>query len=219
MSDFTFGKVKMVVDKARAGSAPESSRTFKIYKNCLWLLARLAKLLKTLWKKKELQLWTLAEGCFVPKELNSSCLDQFREISLLDVEGKIFCSVIAKRLSTSLLANEYVDTSVQKGGVPGFLGCLEHTSVMSQVIKEAKTNNSTLSVVWLNLAKAFKISGTLLCTIRGSRTCDRAFKLPEDEVLNRGFHHQVAETSEGYHGRLHNICGSIFSCNYPPRSQ
>lgn len=89
-------------------------------------------------------------------------LDQFREISLLDVEGKIFCSVIAKRLTTSLLANEYVNTSVQKGGVPGFLGCLKHTSVMSQVIKEAKTNTSTLSVVWLDLAKAFKISGTLL---------------------------------------------------------
>lgn len=127
-------------------------------------------------------------------KLNSSSLDQFQEISLLDVEGRIFYSVIAKRLTIYLLANKYVDTSVQKRGVPGCLGCLKHTSIMSQVIKKAKTNNSTLSVVWPNLAKVFKISGTLLCTTIGSRSRYGAFELHEDEIVDRGFHHQVAET-------------------------
>lgn len=66
------------------------------------------KLLRTLWKKKqEPWLWTLAEGCFVPKELNSCELDQSRAISLLDVEGKIFWSITAKRLTSYLLTNLY----------------------------------------------------------------------------------------------------------------
>lgn len=157
MTDFTLDEVRTVVEKARAGSAPgPSGTTYKIYKNCPSLLKRLAKLIRTLWKKKqEPWLWTLAEGCFVPKELNSTGLDQFREISLLDVEGKIFWAIIAKRLTSYLIANKYVDTSVQKGGVPGFSGCLEHTSAISQIIKEAKSNNSTLSVVWLDLTKAY----------------------------------------------------------------
>lgn len=103
----------------------------------------------------EPRLWTLAEGCFVPKELNSMELDQFWEISVLDVEGKIFWSIIAKRLTTYRLTNEFIDPSVQKGGVPGYSGCLEHTAVISQLIKEAKSNNNTLSVVWMDLAKAY----------------------------------------------------------------
>ncbi len=157
MADFTMDEVRAVVTKARAGSAPgPSGTTYKIYKCCPLLLKRLSKLLRTLWKKKlEPGLWTLAEGCFVPKELNSTRLDQFREISLLDVEGKIFWSIIAKRLTTYLLANEFIDPSVQKGGVPGYSGCLEHTAVISQLINEAKSNNNTLSVVWLDLAKAY----------------------------------------------------------------
>ncbi len=60
-----------------------------------------------------------------------------------------------KRLTTYLLANEFIDPSVQKGGVPGYSGCLEHTAVISQLINEAKSNNNTLSVVWLDLAKAY----------------------------------------------------------------
>lgn len=34
-----------------------------------------------------------------------------------------------------LIANKYIVTSVQKGGVPGYSGCLEHTSAISQIHK------------------------------------------------------------------------------------
>ena len=51
--------------------------------------------------------------------------------------------------------NEFIDTSAQKGGIPGFSGCLEHTSAISHIIKEIKKNKETLSVVWLDLAKAY----------------------------------------------------------------
>ena len=115
-ADFTMDEVRAVVTKARAASAPgPSGTTYMIYKCCPLLLKRLSKLLRTLWKKKlEPGLWTLAEGCFVPKELNSTTLDQFGEISLLDVEGKIFWSIIPKRLTTYLLTNEFISPSVQK---------------------------------------------------------------------------------------------------------
>ena len=89
MADFTMDEVRAVVTKALEASAPgPSGTTYMIYKCCPLLLKKLSKLLQTLWKKKlEPRLWTLAEGCFVPKELNSTRLDQFREISLLDVGG------------------------------------------------------------------------------------------------------------------------------------
>ena len=72
----------------------------------------------------------------------------------MNVEGKIFFAVLARRLTTYLVANGYIDTSVQKGGIPGFSGCVEHTST-SQLIREAKVNKGDLTVVWLDLANAY----------------------------------------------------------------
>lgn len=73
----------------------------------------------------------------------------------MDVQGKIFWSIIAKRQTTYLLTNLFINPSVQKGGVPGYSGCLEHTAVISQLNKEAKRNNDTISFIWLDLAKTY----------------------------------------------------------------
>lgn len=54
-------------------------------------------------------------------------------ISLLNLEGKIFF------------------TSVQKGGISGVPGCLEHTEVVTQLIREACKNKGDLTVLWLDL--------------------------------------------------------------------
>ena len=47
------------------------------------------------------------------KEAMSTTIEQFRTISLLHVEGKIFFSILSHRLSDYLLENEYTDPSVQ----------------------------------------------------------------------------------------------------------
>ena len=48
-----------------------------------------------------------------------------------------------------------IDTSVQKGGVPGISGCVEHIAVVTQLIKEAKEGKKDLVVLWLDLANAY----------------------------------------------------------------
>ncbi|XP_053395771.1 uncharacterized protein LOC128555950 [Mercenaria mercenaria] len=153
----TFQEVKDVVRKARAGSAPgPNGIPYKVYKMCPYLLRRLWSLLRVIWRKGKIpDCWQHAEGIFIPKEKNSTHINQFRTISLLNVEGKIFFAVLSRRLTSYLTANKYIDMSVQKGGVPGFSGCVEHTSAISQLIREAKVNNSDLTVVWLDLANAY----------------------------------------------------------------
>ena len=91
--------------------------------------------------------WQTTEGCLVPKEKDSTGINQFRTISLLSVEGNIFFSILAKRLTTYMLANKYVDTSVQKGGIPGFSGCIEHTSALIQLLHEARIDQKGLTVI------------------------------------------------------------------------
>lgn len=55
----------------------------------------------------------------IPKEEDSQKIDQFRMISLLSVEGKIFFRVVARWLSDFLSRNNCIDTLVQKWGIAG----------------------------------------------------------------------------------------------------
>lgn len=96
-----------------------------------------------------------SEGVWIPKEEVSKTINQFRIISLLSVEGKIFFSIAAKWLSDFLASNNYIDKVVQKGGVSGVPGCLEHTGVVTKLIREARENKGGLTVLWLDLANAY----------------------------------------------------------------
>ena len=64
-------------------------------------------------------------------------------------------SVLAKRMSGCMVENSYIDTSIQKTGIPGVSGCIEYTSVISQLIKEAKKGKKNFAAVWLDLANAY----------------------------------------------------------------
>ena len=152
-----FKEVEQFIRKARSKSAPGQDRVpYKVYKQCPRLLNKLFLLLHRAWKEKVLpKRWTTAEGVYIPKEQDSRTLDQFRPISLLNVDGKVFFGVIAKRTMHFLLANGFVDKSVQKAGIPGVPGCVEHASMIWDQIQFAKSNKTDLSVVWLDLANAF----------------------------------------------------------------
>ncbi|XP_052260987.1 uncharacterized protein LOC127865138 [Dreissena polymorpha] len=152
----TLGEGKEAVKKARAASAPgPNAIPYKVYKMCPLLLKRLMRLLKVVWRKGDVpEAWKEAEGIFTPKERNSKTVNQFRTISLLNVEGKIFFAILARRLKSFLTGKAYINTSSQKGGVPGFSGCIEHTSAITHLISEAKKGRKDLTVVWLDFANA-----------------------------------------------------------------
>ena len=112
--------------------------------------------MKGLWKKNVVsKAWRKAEGIFIPKEEGAKEVGKFRTISLLNVEGKLFFGMKADRLTQYVLANRYIDESVQKGGIPGVSGCLEHTSLLSQLIREAREERKNLVVTWLDIANAY----------------------------------------------------------------
>ncbi|XP_052238470.1 uncharacterized protein LOC127849759 [Dreissena polymorpha] len=153
----TLQEVRYVVNKARACSAPgPSSIPYKVYKKFPKLLRRRWLLLRAVWKKGSVpECWQAAEVYFAPKKKHLKNVKQFRNISLLSVEGKIFFSILARRLSIYMTTNTYIDTSVQKVGIPGFSGCVEHTSALTQLLYEARINKMNLTIVWLDLANAY----------------------------------------------------------------
>ena len=145
------------VRKSRAKSAPGGDGvSYKVYKYCDRLRHKLFLLLKELWHKEGLvDEWCHAEGIYLPKEESSEAIGDFRPISILNVDGKIYMGMIAKRTVDYLQRNGYINESVQKAGIPGIPGCIEHAYSIWDIIKEAKENKGDLNVVWLDLANAY----------------------------------------------------------------
>ena len=153
----TWTEMQEVVRATRSASAPGPSGVLYIVcKRCKGVLQILWKILRVIWRRgKIVEQWRFAKGVWIPKEEGSKLLDQFRLISLLNTESKIFFSLLSRRLSDFFLGNGYIDTSVQKGGVAGMPGCLEHTGVLTQLLREAKENKGDLIALWLDLANAY----------------------------------------------------------------
>ena len=150
-------ELRRIVNKSRNKSTPgPNGIPFLVYKKCPEVLKWLHTNLKLAWKNGHISnQWMIADGVYIPKEKNSKDINQFRPISLLNVEGKIFFAVLASKLTNYLLTNKYIDPSVQKGGVPGIAGCLEHGNMIWEAIQKAKTNKKDLDVIWLDLANAY----------------------------------------------------------------
>lgn len=63
------------------------------------VLRILNQLLHPAWRQKCIcKKWRKANGSYIPKELNSTAITQFRPIFLLNFQGKILFSVIASRV-------------------------------------------------------------------------------------------------------------------------
>ena len=76
---------------------------------------------------------------------------------MLSTKSKIVFSILSRQLSKFLRKNNYlyVDTSVQRGGIPGFPGCLKYTGVVTQILREARKVRGDPVALWLDLANAY----------------------------------------------------------------
>lgn len=54
-----------------------------------------------------------------------------------------------------MIANKYINRVVQKGGMPGIPGCVEHDSMIWEAIQKTKEEKGNLQVIWLELANTY----------------------------------------------------------------
>ena len=87
-------------------------------KRCPNVLKRLHKIIRGAWSNLKIsEQWKSADGVYIPKEQNSTEINQFRPISLLKVERKIFFLAIVFHKTKYLTENGYIDPSVRKGKI------------------------------------------------------------------------------------------------------
>lgn len=82
-------------------------------------------------------------------------VSEFRPIALASTAGKIFLTVVADRLQRFMVRNSYIERVAQKGFLAGVPGCVEHTFVLYEALKEAKEHTRQIVVSWLDLANAY----------------------------------------------------------------
>ena len=102
--------------------------------------------------------WRSAKEIYIPKVKppTEHNISDFRPIALLNVEGKLFFSLVSRRLETHLISsNKFINKSVQKGCMEKVPGCWEHISMAWAALKEAKSKNLSLAKIWLDIANAY----------------------------------------------------------------
>ena len=94
---------------------------------------------------------------------------------------------------------------------------MEHTSIISQLIHEAKVNRKDLTVVWLDLSNAY---GTIPHMLKKSRSHytiyqstsvnnQKLFRRDQFAVYNKQVYNDLAETSEGHSDWMYHLSYSI----------
>lgn len=101
--DPSWKEIQFVIKAVRTSSAlGPNDVPYLVHKRCPKLTHRLWKILRAFWRKgKVAQQWRFA-GVWVPKEEKSTGIEQFRTISLLNVEARIFFSTVSCWLTENL---------------------------------------------------------------------------------------------------------------------
>ena len=85
-------------------------------------------------------------------------------------------------MSCNIVENRNIDTFIRKVGISVFSGCIEHTCVKSQVIKEAKKSKKNFEAVWLDIPNA---DASVPYTLIKTRDCQELLWRDEDPIHRR----------------------------------
>jgi len=159
-SKFRLSQLNGIIRKTRNSSAPgPNGIPYKVYKKCPKITRFLFDIMRAVEISKIPPLkWRISDGVFIPKVAKpvASDINDYRQIALLNVEGKLFWSMVSHRLYQYLVVdNGIIKTAIQKGSIRGMAGCWEHTSLVWSTMKDAKLKMKNLAALWLDLANAY----------------------------------------------------------------
>jgi hypothetical protein len=128
-----------------------------IYKRITCIHKHIWHLFKLIFKCQHIpRTWSQAFIILLEKSDNISSPDQYRPIALTDSLGKIFNSIIGKRLELYMNNNnKYINTKIQKGFLSKIAGCTEHSYKLSALIQNSTWGSKSIVITWLDLKNAY----------------------------------------------------------------
>ena len=125
--NISFSEFKKVLNFRRYGSARGMNMIpQKVYKLCPNICDYLFRLFKSCFQNYVVPVqWRIAAEVYIPNSgsTDPNNIKDFRPIYLLNVEGKLFFSILSKRLEKYIYSNKSINSSIQKGCMEKFPSC------------------------------------------------------------------------------------------------
>ena len=157
----TISEISSVIKRANSFSSPSPINrvSYKIFKKCPALLPAVASLYNACWESQTVPLaWKQGVIRLIPKQSaadNPAEPGNYRPIALTSCVGKVFTSILRDRWLHYMIANGYLDTSIQKAFVRNVPGCTEQYHKPLGALTEAFKRHKSITVCWLDLANAY----------------------------------------------------------------
>lgn len=160
--EFTMGKLdrnqfdSKLKSRRNKSSPGPNGVPYVVYKRCPRITHIIYRILSKLWDKKVIpQQWRIGEAILIPKTEDVSDPSKFRNITKTNTSGKLNMGVLADNMLEYMTSNKYIDKSVQKGFLRKTPGCMEHTQVLMEELRDAKSHRRQIYVVWVDLMNAY----------------------------------------------------------------
>ena len=153
----SYEEFEQKIKSRRNGSSPgPNGVSYIIYKRCTKLRRLLYECISRLWLSDTVPIqWRIGESILLPKTTDLGDPGKFRNITMTNTSGKVAMGMLADKMLDYMTANQYIDTSVQKGFLRKMPGCIEHTQALMEELRDAKTKRRQVYAVWIDLMNAY----------------------------------------------------------------
>ena len=125
-------------------------------KRCPFLRSYVTKICAVVWEKGQIpEAWRKAISILIYKKGETDDPGNFRPITLEPVLLKVFTSFLRNRMFEFMVKNNYAESCIQKGFIPGISGTFEHIASMSHIINQAKLKQRSVTITLIDLRNAF----------------------------------------------------------------
>ena len=94
--------------------------------------------------------WRRTAIVLLHKAGESSDPSNFRPIALSNWDGKIFFPLVSAQLTSFMCKNNYFDGCLQKGFLPGLSGCVEHSMLSVEALRDARERHRSICFAWID---------------------------------------------------------------------
>ena len=149
-------EIRVSLNRKRNCASPgPNGIPYLVYKKVPFLFDHLSLILQEMWPNFEIPESRFGVTGLIHKGGPTEEVSNYRPITMTNTDGKILLSVLASRSLSFMKTNGYYDLGVQKGFVNDMAGCAEHTTMLCELLKNAKQTNRQITVCWTDLENAF----------------------------------------------------------------
>ena len=153
----SFDDFNEILRKKKNASAPgPNGLPYLVYKRLTCVQDRLYAVVQRVWETQTVpSAWKMALVILIAKTEDTSAPGLMRPIALTNASGKIFFTLVQRKMTTFMLKNKYIDISIQKAFLPDISGCIEHNQLSVEALRHAKRQRRRICVSWLDLKNAY----------------------------------------------------------------